>query len=198
MGSGLRMNAQRLDCVVDNTEVVGQLDRAAGEVPCENRTQKCVTVPLLEACRLDRVTEAFLRRLLPGSHLGDAPVRPAFVLDNSLSPKQSTAAWRSRALLATMKRAIVGGSAIAIPLPSADIAIVCAPEPLEKITSPARHESSNACGPSRRGSCAPSATSTRVRHDSSASSSPSTMACPGTASCGPTAACPRARHSGSS
>src|SRR6185312_7068197 len=81
------MNLQRLDRVVDNTEVVGQLDRATGEVPGENRTQKCVTVPLLEACRLDRVTEAFLRRLLPSSHLDDAPVRPAFVLDKRLLAK---------------------------------------------------------------------------------------------------------------
>src|SRR6476659_2807433 len=78
------MNVQRLDRVVDNTEVVGQLDRATGEVPGENPTHEGATVPLLEARRLDRVTEAFLRRLLPGSHLGDAPVRPAFVLDNSL------------------------------------------------------------------------------------------------------------------
>src|SRR6478752_7188280 len=108
MGSASRMNAQRLDCVVDNTEVVGQVDRAAGEVPSENPTHEGATVPLLEACRFDRVTEAFLRRLLPSSHLGDAPVRPAFVLDNSLLAKQSTAASRSRALLASMKRAIVG------------------------------------------------------------------------------------------
>src|SRR6476620_8953735 len=87
MGSGLRMNAQRLDCVVDNTEVVGQLDRAAGEIPGENPTHEGATVPLLEARRLDRVTEAFLRRLLPSSHLGDATVRPAFVFHNSLLAK---------------------------------------------------------------------------------------------------------------
>src|SRR6476646_8706575 len=84
MGSGLRMNAQRLDCVVDNTEVVGQLDRAAGEVPGENPTHEGATVPLLEACRFDRVTEAFLRCLLPGSRVGDDEVRQGFVLDNSL------------------------------------------------------------------------------------------------------------------
>src|SRR6476619_7431732 len=81
------MNARRLDRVVDKPEVVGQLDWAAGEISGENRTHEEVTVPLLHARRLNRVTEAFLRRLLPGSHLDDAPVRQAFVLDNSLLAK---------------------------------------------------------------------------------------------------------------
>jgi Protein of unknown function (DUF3089) len=50
------MNAQRVDRVADEPEVVGQLDRAAGEVPGENRTHEGATVPLLQARRLDRVT----------------------------------------------------------------------------------------------------------------------------------------------
>src|SRR6185437_9430885 len=81
------MNPRRLDRVVDKPEVVGQLDRAAGEVPGENPTHKGTTGPLLQARWIDRVTGPLLRRLLPGSHLNDAPVCPAFVLDNSILRK---------------------------------------------------------------------------------------------------------------
>src|SRR5690349_15769661 len=81
------MNAQRLDRVVTKPEVVGQLDGAAGEVPGENPTHEGATVTLLHARWLDRVAEAFLRRLLPGSHLDDAPVGLAFVLDNRVLGK---------------------------------------------------------------------------------------------------------------